>query len=76
MVVVRGDTCVVPLMLALPISEIHTFTDPGAFQMRDVDCPLCIVVCPMLISGGTLGITVIVTVDDTELLSLPFATNV
>jgi len=67
---------VVPLVLALPISEIQTITAPGAFQERDAVCPLCILDWVTLMLGGTLGITVTVVVDDAELPDLAFATSV
>ena len=75
-VVLSGDTCVVPLMPTLPTSVISTRIAPGAFQERDVDCPFFIVGWLILMVGDTLGLTVMVAVDDTELPDLLFATSV
>jgi len=55
---------------------MDTWIAPGAFHERDVSCPFWIVVWPMLITGGILGMTVMVAVDDAELPDFPFATSV
>lgn len=64
------------MILTFPISVIDAWIAPGAFQDSKVDWLLCIVVWLMLISGGILGITVMVTVDDAVLPDLPFASKV